>query len=146
MGLKSDLESEVGTIFRSGWAERQGTVVPDADSVKLTNDAVNLNATVLYADMANSTAMVDYGGRFATPESYKCFLHCAAKIIRSEGGTITAYDGDRVMAVYLGGSKNTLAVRTAMKITWASINIINPAKERQYPQNNYPVRHAIGID
>ena len=32
------------------------------------------------------------------------------------------------MAVYLGGSKNTLAVRTAMKITWASINIINPQK------------------
>ena len=63
----------MGTIFRSGWAERQGTVVPDADSVKLTNDAVNLNATVLYADMANSTAMVDYGGRFATLNKLQVF-------------------------------------------------------------------------
>jgi class 3 adenylate cyclase len=146
VGLRNDLEGEVGAIFRSPWTEREGTVVPTEDSVKLTNDAVKLDATVLYADMADSTTMVDHGGRFSTTESYKSFLHCAAKIIRSEGGTITAYDGDRIMAVYLGGSKNTLAARTAMKIKWASINIINPAKQRQYPTNNYPIRHAIGID
>jgi len=29
---------------------------------------------------------------------------------------VTAYDGDRVMAVYLGNSKNTSAVTTALKI------------------------------
>lgn len=146
MGLKSDLENEVGTIFRSRWTERDGTVVPDEDSVKLSNDAVKLVGTVLYADMADSTTMVDNSTNQRSAESYKAFLHCAAKIIRSEGGTITAYDGDRVMAVYLGDSKNTSAVRTAMKIRWASINIINPAKKDQYSDDRYPVAQAIGID
>jgi len=35
---------------------------------------------------------------------YKTFLHCAAKIIRSHKGVITAYDGDRIIAVYIGKS------------------------------------------
>jgi class 3 adenylate cyclase len=146
MGLKNDLETEVGAIFRSAWSEREGTTVPNEDGVKLTNDAVKLDGTVLYADMADSTKMVDNSTKQRSAESYKSFLHCAAKIIRSEGGTITAYDGDRIMAVYLGDSKNTSAVRTAMKILWASTNIINPAKAAQYSGDEYPIKQAIGID
>ncbi len=54
--------------------------------------------------------MVDKKSRQYSAEVYKTFLHCAAKIVRSHDGTITAYDGDRIMAVYIGGSKNTSAV------------------------------------
>ena len=57
-----------------------------------SNDGVNLDATVLYADMADSTALVDKYTKTFAAEIYKTYLHCAAKIITSEGGTITAYD------------------------------------------------------
>jgi hypothetical protein len=50
-------------------------------TVKLTNDAVKLDATALYADMADSTRMVDYSGKFSTTRSYKSFPHCAAEIM-----------------------------------------------------------------
>lgn len=33
-----------------------------------------------------------------------------------------------------------------MKIRWASINIINPAKKNQYSDDRYPIAQAIGID
>jgi len=73
---------------------------------------VKLDATVLYADMSGSTKLVD---AFTSPkfpaEVYKCYLSCAAKIIKAGGGSITAYDGDRVMAVFLGDSKNSSAAR-----------------------------------
>jgi class 3 adenylate cyclase len=146
MALKDDLQKEVADIFRARWTERDGAVVPSDDSLKLSNDAVKLEATVLYADMADSTILVDgYNGRFAA-EIYKTFLHCAAKIIRSKGGVITAYDGDRIMAVFIDGAKNTAAVRAAMKIKWAVAEIINPAKKEQYPDNNYTLKHTVGID
>jgi len=105
MGLKADLEKQVTSTFSSKWSERDGQVVPDDKSVTLGNDAVNLTATVLYADLADSTKMVDTKTKTYSAEVYKTFLHCAARLIESEGGTITAYDGDRVMAVYLGKSK-----------------------------------------
>ena len=50
-------------------------MVPESDDLKLSNDAVNLDATVLYADMAGSTNLVStYKPEFAA-EVYKTFLH-----------------------------------------------------------------------
>lgn len=146
MGLKEDLESEVATIFRNAWTERDGTVVPADNSIKLSNDAVNLDATVLYADMADSTALVDRKTKTFAAEIYKTFLHCAAKVIASEGGTITAYDGDRIMAVYVEGSPNTAAVRSALKINYARTEIIIPALRKQYSNTDYTPKHVVGID
>jgi class 3 adenylate cyclase len=146
MGLKDDLVSEVATIFRSAWEERDGEKVPEAEDLKLGNDAVKLTGTVLYADLADSTALVDGYKKPFVAEIYKTFLHCAAKIIRSEDGAITAYDGDRIMAVYIGNNKNTSAVRSAMKINYAVTEIIRPALKKQYPNDTYVTKHVIGID
>jgi class 3 adenylate cyclase len=146
VGLKEELQTEVAAIFRAAWTERDGTTVPTDDSVKLANDAVNLEATVLYADMADSTQLVDGQTRTFAAEIYKTYLLCAAKIIRSEGGTIVAYDGDRVMAIYIGDPKNTPAVRTALKINFAIQDIITPALKNQYKTKNYVPRGVVGID
>ncbi|MDF2118726.1 adenylate/guanylate cyclase domain-containing protein [Roseiarcaceae bacterium H3SJ34-1] len=146
MGLKEDLDTQVDAIFKSNWTDRDGTVVPDDNSVTPGNDAVKLKATVLYADMADSTILVDqHEPRFAA-EIYKTFLICAAKIIRDQGGVITAYDGDRIMAVYLGSMKNTDAVTSALKINWAVKNIIRPKMAAQYPSKKYVPKHVVGID
>lgn len=146
MALRKELEDEVGEIFRSSWDERDGTVVPEGEDLTLGNDAVKLDATVLYADLADSTKLVDGYKPWFAAEIYKTYLHCAAKIIRSEDGTITAYDGDRIMAIYIGKRKNTQAVRSALKIKWAVDEIINPIRQKQYPKNSYSVRQVIGID
>jgi class 3 adenylate cyclase len=146
MGLKDDLEKEVAEIFKAAWSERDGTVVPTDDSVKLGNDAVKLSATVLYADLADSTKLVDGHTKQFSAEIYKTFLHCAAKIIRSEDGAITAYDGDRVMAVFIGDRKNSRAAKTALSINWAMHNIVVSAKSKQYPDKGFVPKHVVGID
>jgi len=146
VGLKADLEKEVAAVFMAKWDERDGNVVPEDDSLTLGNDAVKLKATVLYADLADSTALVDSQSAFVAAEMYKTFLHCAAKIIRSEDGVITAYDGDRVMAVYIGDMKNTRAVRSALKINYAGLSIINPAQKSMYTSISYTLKHVVGID
>src|SRR4051812_45161653 len=100
MALTDDLQAKVAEIFKSSWTERDGTTVPEPSALKLTNDAVKLTGTVLYADMRESTALVDTKTKRFAAEIYKTYLHCAAKIITSEGGVITSYDGDRIMAVF----------------------------------------------
>ena len=146
MALGENLKSEVGKILRENWQTRQGRVVPDLDSLRMGNDAVKLDGAVLYADLDDSTKLVDTMKPWFAAEVYKCYLVCAARIIRSEGGEITAYDGDRIMAVYLGDTKNTNAVRTALKINWAVQKIINPAIKSRYPSSNYSVKQVVGID
>jgi len=146
MSLGDDLKAQVKKIFSEQWSTRDGQNVPDSDDLTLSNDAVKLDGTVLYADLSGSTKLVDgYKGHFAA-EIYKAYLHCAAKIITSEGGVITAYDGDRIMAVYIGDYKNTSAARSGLKINYALDNIVNPALKAQYPNSTYVVKQAVGID
>jgi class 3 adenylate cyclase len=146
MAHGSDLQVEVAAILRSQWSTRDGTTVPETEDLQLGNDAVKLTGTVLYADIHDSTKLVDGHQDFFAAEVYKAFLHCAAKILRSENGTITAYDGDRVMAVFIGDSKNTSAVRAALKIHYAVGKIVNPAIKTQYPKTEFVLRHTVGID
>lgn len=145
MGLANDLNAEVSTILRSRWSIRDGEVVPDTPDLKLGNDGVTLDATVLYADIDGSTNMVDSTKAHFAAEVYKSYLLCAARIIRSEGGVITAYDGDRVMAMFIGGSKNTWAVRCGLKINYAVQKIINPAIQQQYT-TDFVLQQVVGID
>jgi class 3 adenylate cyclase len=147
MGLKEDLQAEVRSIFATTFETRSGTVVPEAESIRLGNDAVTFEeAVVLYADLAESTKLVNGFRDWFAAEVYKSYLLCASKIIRDEGGVITAFDGDRVMAVYLGDYKRTHAARTALKINHAVQEIINPAIKAKFPNTDYTVRHAVGVD
>lgn len=147
MALVDDMKGEVEKIFREQWTTRAGQVVPEPEVIKLGNDAVEFeNATVLYADLSGSTAMVDgYSWGFAA-EVYKTFLYCAAKLVLAEGGKITSYDGDRIMGVFVGDSQCTSAVRCSLKINYAVLNVVNPALKARYPNIEYQVKQVVGID
>lgn len=146
MSLVDDYTEAVEKIFKETWTTRDGQKVPESEDLGLGNDAVKLDGTVLYADLDESTNLVDnYDPEFAA-EIYKAYLSCAAKVIRSEGGEITSYDGDRIMAVYIGDSKNTAAARSALKINYTVTEIINPLIKKHYPTTSYQVKQVVGID
>jgi class 3 adenylate cyclase len=146
LALADELRSQVRDIFRSTWTTRTGQKVPDTPDVSLGNDAVEIDGTVLYADLVDSTQLVDEESRSFAAEVYKAYLLCASRIIKAEGGEITAFDGDRVMAVFIGDSKNTAAARCALKINYGVKEIVNPGIQAQYPQNGYRVRQVVGVD
>lgn len=148
MGLKDTLISDVIATFSTRWDVQTTTSVPNPEDLRLnSNHAKDLEtATILYADLDGSTNMVDsYDWEFSA-EVYKTYLRCASEIIKSENGVITAYDGDRVMAVFTGDSKNTSAARCALKINYSVCEIIQPALTKQYPSKNFTVKHVVGID
>lgn len=146
MALPDDLRAEVTKIFTEQWDKATGRVVPVPSSVGLGNKAIEFDeAVVLYADLDGSTSMVDTKHWWFSAEIYKTFLHCAAKIIKTRDGVITAYDGDRIMAVFIGDNKCTNAVTAALQINNAVVNVINPALKAQY-QTDFVVRHVVGVD
>lgn len=146
MGFVDDLTAEVVKIFKEQWTTREGRQVPDTTDLALRNDAITLKGTVLYADLADSTGLVSTSKPAFAAEVYKTYLNCACRIIRANGGEITAFDGDRVMAVYLGDARDTAAMKSALQINHAVLKIINPKLKEQYPQSTFVVRQAVGID
>lgn len=148
MAFKDDLDAVVKRIFREQWTKREGKSVPEPEDLALSkNDAIEFTrATILYADLSGSTKLVNSEGWTFAAEVYKTFLHCAAEIIKAESGTITSYDGDRIMAVFIGDSQTTPAARCGLKIQYAVQEIVNPALKAQYTNSSYVVRQVVGID
>ncbi len=146
MTLGDNLRSQVRQIMQETWSTQPRRSAPRLDDLGLGNDAVILDGTVLYADLNDSTGLVDSNDPAFAAVVYKSYLACAARIVRSENGTITAYDGDRIMAVFRGGTKDDRAVRTALKINFAVQEIINPAIRDHNPRSGYSVRQVVGTD
>lgn len=146
MALADDIEKDVATIFREKWSTEDGNVIPATEDIQLSNHGKALDGVVLYADMADSTKLVMNHKDWFAAEVYKAFLKTCCRIIRSEGGEITAFDGDRVMAVFIGESKNSSAARAALKINYAIPKVVNRLLAAAYPNTQFRIDFSVGID
>jgi len=148
MALEDDIVSDVNDILSQTWNVRDGVVVPEMSDVALAGGAVRLTATMLYADLVDSTALAMYDRRVAA-RVFKSFLASSARIIRARGGYIRSFDGDRIMGVFLGDSKNSSAAKAALNINYVFLKLIKPKLEAKYDvfrNDTYTLGHCVGID
>lgn len=140
-----EIIAKAKATFRAKWEVRDGRKVPEVTDLTSANDGLKLTGTVLYADMADSTALVDgFKSEFAA-EVYKTYLMGTCEVIRNNGGEITAFDGDRVMGAFIGDYKNTSAAKAALQI-YAHVRALNAAIKESYPTTSYTLRHSVGVD
>lgn len=142
----NEIKKEIQGILKTKWNARDGRAIPDAEDIALGNDAVNLDATVLYADLVDSTNLATGFKDWFAAEIYKTYLVGACRVIQNNGGEITAFDGDRIMAVFIGDLKNSSAAKTALQISYLVLNVINPEIKNNYPNTSYQLKQAVGID
>lgn len=148
MTVRLELGGRVDEVLAQGWSVRDGRVVPRTDNLALAGGAVELSATLLYSDLADSTALAMWDRR-VTARVCKAYLACATHLIRAEGGEPRSFDGDRVMGVFLGDAKNTSAVRCALKINWMFRHILKPKFEARYEafrNGTHILKQCTGID
>jgi len=145
MKTSQEILSDVRRILSTNWQTREGRKVPEAEDLGLGNEAVKLKGTVLYADLRDSTSLVDNHKSWFAAEVYKSYLIAACHTIRNNTGAITAFDGDRVMAVFIGERKNSSAAKSALQAAFI-VKEINTEIRRAYPNTSYQLRQAIGID
>ena len=132
MAAADDISKDVQEIIDTPWALRKGQVIPDTQDVKLKGGSVELEATFLYADLADSSRMAKELDRRVTAKIIKSFLATSCKRITACGGKVKSFDGDRVMGVFMGGSKNTDAAKCALQINYVVQKIIRPKFEKKY--------------
>ena len=145
MKTAQEVVAEIKDVFATKWQTRKGIKVPEPEDVRLGNDAVLQEGTVLYADMADSTGLVEKHKDWFSAEVYKAYLVAACHVIRNNSGVITAFDGDRVMAVFIGDGKNSAAAKAALQLNWV-VAEVNAAMKSAYPDTAFSLQHSVGID
>jgi adenylate cyclase len=149
MSINDDISSEVVKIRDADWNKRTGTKVPGPEDITLSNGAVEIDATYLYTDLANSSRMAKAFDRRVTAKILKSYLAVSSRLIRHFGGRIMSFDGDRVMGAFMGDSKNTSAVQCSFAIAYAVTQLIRPKFEAKYDtvkNASFKIHHATGID
>src|SRR5688572_29134861 len=118
MALKDDISAEIQRIFVTAWNTREGLVVPKTEHVALKNGAVKFSATMLYADLATSTRLARQFPNSVAAKIVRAYLASMARLVKHNGGAVRSFDGDRVMGVFVGGSKNTKAAKCALQMKY----------------------------
>lgn len=146
MSLLDDLNIKVSEILSKTWNTRDGTVVPTTTSVALAGGAVNVDVAVLYADLAESSILADDFYRTTAAKIIRAFLYCMCRLITEHNGVITSFDGDRVMGIFMGNSKNTNATTCALKMKYVVSEIIKPKVSNFFAsveKNAFDISHGI---
>ncbi|MEW8330240.1 MAG: adenylate/guanylate cyclase domain-containing protein [Candidatus Thiodiazotropha sp.] len=149
MSLSGDIKSDVQGVIDTPWNIRKGRVVPSTTDVALAGGAVDLDATFLYADLADSSKMAKELDRRVAAKIMKSFLAASCRLINSLGGTIQSFDGDRVMGVFVGDSKNSDAAKCALQINYVVKEVIKTKFEKKYESvrnASFNIKHGVGVD
>jgi class 3 adenylate cyclase len=148
VALKDDIESNISTVFSRVWNSRDGQVVPKTDDVALANGAVKLQAVVLYADLADSTQLARVFPRSVAAKIVRAYLSSMTRIIKSRGGEVRSFDGDRVMGVFVGSAKNSSAAKCALNMKYVVTKILRPKAEAKFPslvEKGFAIQHCAGV-
>jgi len=149
MTLFEQLETAVDSVISQQWNKRTAVVVPSTSDVALAGGAVELDATFLYADLAASSKMVKELDRRVAAKVLKSFHSTVCMLIKSLDGSVVSFDGDRVLGVFVGKSKNTEAAKCGLQIKYAVRKIIRPKFEAKYESvrnASFKISHGVGID
>jgi adenylate cyclase len=148
MGAAGDIRTNTDAILSTAWNRRTGQVVPKTDDVALKNGAVDLEAAVLYADLAKSTELAGTFQRTTAAKIVRAYLSAMTRLITYHGGEIRSFDGDRVMGVFVGGNKNTSAAKCALRMNWALTKVLRPKAEAKFPslkKSGFVLEHCVGV-
>jgi adenylate cyclase len=148
MAIADDLKSDINGALNFNWDMRDGQVVPSTADVALAGGGVNFLATMLYADLADSTGLAMWDKRVAA-RIFKAFLSSCSRLIKANDGFVRSFDGDRVMGVFLGPMKNTNATKCALQINWVFREVLMPKFHARFEgvrNGSHPLAHTTGID
>lgn len=149
MPLKDDLSERVSDILSQSWDFREGRTIPSDSDVALAGGAVRLDATVLYADLVQSSRLATDFHQKTAAKVIQSFLYCMSRLITEHGGEVTSFDGDRVMGVFLGDRKNSNAATCALKMNYVTLKIIQPKVTSHFAslrETGFEISHGVGID
>lgn len=148
MGIVSDTQTGIDGVLSATWDSREGFVVPTSETVKLRDGAVNVAATYVYADMADSSGAAQKLRKEVTAKIIRSYLNASTRLLRHYGGEIRSFDGDRVMGIFMGPEQCTKAVRAALAINWAVELVIEPKLAAKWPtlKETWKMGHGVGID
>jgi class 3 adenylate cyclase len=145
LSILDEIRTDAKATAQTPWTSRDGRVVPELEKIGLGNDRVELDAVFLYADLADSTELAINTQEIAA-EVCKAYITGVTKLIRHNSGEVRSFDGDRVMGVFIGATKDVDAVRCGLQINTFFRDVLTPEFNAIYAHRHLTLSQTVGID
>ena len=130
MALSEDIKNKVKDYVNSKYDVTEGYTIPGKEDIGFGAKAKKLKqVVVLFTDLRGSKKILSNNSSIDAGRAHKAFLFAAAKCIRDQDGYLRSFNGDSILAFYIGEKAAHRAVRSALKIKGAVDYIVNPELE-----------------
>ncbi|WP_396154123.1 adenylate/guanylate cyclase domain-containing protein [Flavobacterium sp.] len=126
-----EIQDKVDAVLKEQFTQYDIDEIPDIENKpdsRLThgNSGFLGEFTFLYVDMRGSSSFTDVHRLQTITKIYKAYHHCMVECIKTFGGQVRSFDGDRVLAIFAGSSKLNSAINCAMKMVGCRYDILQP--------------------
>jgi adenylate cyclase len=126
MPLADELQEEVAAILRDRFDISAGWAIPSLGDVPFDNAGKRIRLFSLFVDIRRSTDLVTALGLETSARMYKAYLRGVTRIVRHRGGQVLSFNGDGIVAGFVGSSAANAAVLSALNINWFNHHILGP--------------------
>src|SRR3954470_12084490 len=108
---KSDLKGVVDNYLAGTYTTFQPRGIPVAADITLGNQAAKLTATALFIDLRQSSDITNAFRRQTAAKMLKAFIGGSVRIINQNGGQVRSFNGDGMLALFVGDNRSTPATK-----------------------------------
>jgi uridylate cyclase len=149
MALSDDLNKDITEIFTETFEVSSGWSIPTTADVTFDNQGKKIRLVSLFVDIRKSTTLVSAMGLESAARMYKAYIRGITKIVRARGGEILSFNGDGVVAGFVGVSASNAAVLSALNLCCFLFHQLKPWVDQVLIWTSSPELRfdfGIGID
>lgn len=132
--FRKSLEDRTKAIREEQFISKPARVIPTLDSSDLTFNNVGkwFYATILYIDIRHSSQLLENHHYDNVAKLLSAFYNAIVRVANQDDGKIRSFNGDSLLVFYMGTEEETItkAIRSAMKMSYAIKEIINPLMKK----------------
>jgi adenylate cyclase len=143
---KADLQSMVDEHLKGSYETYVPRGVPEPADIPLGKKAAKLDATALFIDLRQSSDITNSFRRQTAAKMLKAYFDGAVRVINRNDGRVRSFNGDGMLALFVGDNRSNNATMAAFQIKWFVSDVLRPKFNRLFDGNEGARGQRLGFD
>jgi adenylate cyclase len=136
MTLRTEIDGAISTYLSGNYDTWEPRSVPEPEDIKAGNHAAKLTATTLFIDVRQSSDITNAFRLQTAAKMMKAYFAGAVKIVNYKSGKVRSFNGDGMLAIFVGDRRSNNAVEAALTIEGFVIEQLRPRIDRYFKANS----------
>lgn len=135
MALLDDLKTTVSGYLAGNYETYEPKNIPLPEDIGLGNKAAKMQATALFIDVRQSSDITEAFRLQTAAKMMKGYFRGAVKIVRANNGHVRSFNGDGMLAFFMGDYRSNNAAKAAMQVRWFVGKVLQPEFQSYFKNN-----------